>query len=50
MIRSVEPAPAAPGLTIAFPLRMPAGGVVSTCDAEQLQPAAHALAMGQQAA
>ena len=49
MSRSVEPAPVAPGLTIAFPLRMPAGGIVSTGDAEQLQPGADACAMGQQA-
>lgn len=49
MNRSVEPAPVALGLTIAFPLRMPAGGVVSTSDAEQLQQAANALAVGLQA-
>lgn len=50
MNRSAEAKPAALGLTIAFPLRMPAGGVVSTQDVEQLQQGSDALALGQQAA
>jgi hypothetical protein len=49
MNRSAEAPLAATGLTIAFPLRMPAGGVVSTSDADQLQQPAHPAALGQQA-
>ncbi len=49
MHRSAEAPLAVTGLTVAFPLRLPAGGVVSTRDAEQLQQPAGPAPLGQQA-
>ena len=49
MNRSAEAHLAAAGLLIAFPLRMPAGGIVSTSDADQLQQPAHPALLGQKA-
>lgn len=47
---SADPASryAVTGMTVAFPLRMPMGGVASTLDAEQLQQTARPAAMGHQ--